>query len=302
MTRISRGKIQLQRERVDLNELIGRVIDDHRSVVAQNGLQLDVDLPRTPLWIDGDRTRLTQVVGNLLQNAAKFTELGGRISVSLASNDNLREAVFRVRDTGVGIGADMLPRVFEPFAQADATLARSKGGLGLGLTLVKALVEMHGGRVTVESEGVGKGAEFAMRLPVGGEGARPLHAAEPARVRPQRILIIEDNVDAANSLREVLELDGHSVAVAYSGTQGISTARSFRPEVVLCDIGLPGIDGYQVAQALRGDPVLRDTRLVALTGYAGPEDVARSSAAGFDAHIAKPPDVEELRGRLASKS
>ncbi len=303
MTRISRGKIELQRERVDLSELIRRAIEDHRSMFDQNGLELHVELPADPLWIDGDRTRLVQVVGNLLQNSAKFTELGGRISVSLASNDDLRQAVLRVRDTGVGIERDMLARVFEPFAQADTTLARSKGGLGLGLALVKALVEMHGGDVTVESEGMGKGAEFVMRLPLDGELPEPLGVVAAAGVRPNpnRILIVEDNVDAADSLREVLELDGHVVEVAYSGWEGVEAARARPPEVVLCDIGLPGIDGYEVAQAIRRDPALRETRLVALTGYAAPEDVARSKAAGFDDHVAKPPNIEELRGMLAPK-
>jgi len=299
VTRISSGKIQLRRERVDLNELIQRAIDDYRSVFEQNGLLLEVALPEGPLWIDGDRTRLVQVVGNLLQNSAKFTELGGQISISLTLNDNLRQAVVRVRDTGIGIGRDMLPRVFEPFAQADTTLARSKGGLGLGLTLVKALIEMHGGGVTVESEGAGRGSEFVVRLPL--DGGRPHTVQTPVAsgARPQRILVIEDNIDAANSLREALELGNHTVMVAFSGAEGVEKARAQRPEIILCDIGLPGMDGYEVAQAIRADPALQRVKLIALTGYAAPEDVAKTKAVGFDAHVAKPLSIETLEGAIA---
>jgi PAS domain S-box-containing protein len=302
VTRISRGKIQLRRERLDLCDLLRRTIEDHRSEFARNGLHLHSTLPEKPLWIDADRIRISQVIGNLLHNSAKFTDAGGHVSVSIRANENLGHAVVQVRDTGVGIGPDVLHRVFEPFAQADTSLARSKGGLGLGLALVKGLVEMHGGTVTVEREGLGKGAEFLVRLPLDStpvpEAAQPRRAVD---VRPRRVLVIEDNVDAANSLREVLELSSHVLAVAYSGSEAIEKARAFRPEVVLCDIGLPGMDGYQVARTMRADPELRGAKLVALTGYAAPEDVAKSRDAGFDAHIAKPPKVEALQAVLASE-
>jgi two-component system CheB/CheR fusion protein len=196
----------------------------------------------------------------------------------------------------------MLLRVFEPFAQADSTLDRSKGGLGLGLALVKGLVEMHDGTVSVESGGLGKGAEFTVRLPL---ESRELPAAAPERSAvaegPRRVLIIEDNVDAAESLREALEFGEHTVEVAFSGAEGIEKARAFRPDVVLCDIGLPGMDGYEVAKAMRAEPALRSVVLVALSGYAAPEDVARSRKAGFEHHVAKPPVMKKLEQILASR-
>ncbi len=303
VTRISRDKIQLQHERLDVCDVVRRAAEDHRASFTQNGLELKVEVPDAPLWMSGDRTRIAQVIGNLLQNSAKFTEPGGQATLSVEGNANLREAIIRVRDTGVGISPEMLSRVFEPFAQADTTLARSKGGLGLGLAMVKGLVELHGGAVSVESEGLGRGAEFTVRLPL--EGAETYADAPPRSapgVRPRRVLVIEDNVDAAESLREVLEFGAHTVEVAFSGAEGIEKARSFRPDVVLCDIGLPGIDGYAVARSLRADAALRDAKLVALTGYAAPEDVARSKEAGFDTHLAKPPSLEKIEEVLAPRS
>ncbi len=302
VTRISRGKIQLRRERLDLCDVVRRTVDDHRWSFSENGLGLSTAVPDVPLWIDGDRTRIAQVFGNLLHNAAKFTQPGGKATLSVEGNVALRQAVVHVRDTGVGIAPEMLPRVFEPFTQADATLDRREGGLGLGLALVKGLVEMHGGTVSVASEGLGKGAEFTVRLPL--EAAElPAAAQAPSALDrgPRRVLVIEDNVDAAESLREVLELRAHAVEVAFSGTEGIEKARTFRPDVVLCDIGLPGMDGYEVARTMRRDPALRETKLVALTGYAAPEDVARSREAGFDAHLAKPPTVEKIEEALATR-
>ena len=303
VTRISRGKIQLRRERLDVCDVVHRAIEDSRWSFEQNGVELQVTVPEVPLWHDGDGTRIAQVIGNLLHNSAKFTQAGGAATISVESNVSLRRAIVRIRDTGVGIAPEMLPRVFEPFAQADTTLDRSKGGLGLGLALVKGLVEMHGGTVSVESEGLGKGAEFTVRLPL---GSVELPAAAPVRSAvtggPRRVLVIEDNVDAAESLREVLELGEHTVEVAFSGAEGIEKARAFRPEVVLCDIGLPGMDGYEVAKAMRAEPALKSVALVALTGYAGPEDVARSREAGFDHHVAKPPGMEKLEQILASVS
>ncbi len=300
VTRVSRGKIQLQRVRMDLCDVVYRAIEDHRSSFAQNGLGLQLTLPQVPLWIDGDRTRVAQVIGNLLHNSAKFTQPGGKVTVSVEGNADLRQAIVRVRDTGVGIGPEMLPRVFEAFAQADTTLDRSKGGLGLGLALVKGLVEMHGGTVSVESEGPGKGAGFTIRFPLEAAelAAGPLRAAL-GRSDPRRVLVIEDSVDAADSLRELLEFGEHTVEVAYSGVAGIEKAREFLPDVVLCDIGLPGMDGYEVARAMRADPALRETTLVALTGYAAPEDIARSREAGFDSHLAKPPTLEKIEEALA---
>jgi signal transduction histidine kinase/ActR/RegA family two-component response regulator len=296
VTRVSSGKVQLQREQLDLADVVRRAVEDHRQVFAAHGLELVAAIPEGPIPIDGDRTRISQVVGNLLQNSWKFTPAGGRVTVTVEASEPLGQAIARVRDTGAGIAPEMLPRLFEPFTQADTTLDRSKGGLGLGLSLAKGLVEMHGGTVSAASEGPGKGAEFTIRLPLHrGPGPR----AEPQpRERPaapgRRVLIVEDNVDSAESLRDVLEIGGHVVQVAHSGAAGLELAHGFRPEVVLCDVGLPGIDGYGVARSLRADPVLACVTLVALTGYAAPDDVARSKEAGFDLHLAKPVDVEEL--------
>jgi PAS domain S-box-containing protein len=303
VTRISRGKIQLQRERIDLGELLRRAAEDHRASFVNGGVDLEVTAPEGALFTVGDRTRLTQVVGNLLENAVKFTPRGGKATLSLEENAPLRQAVVRLRDTGAGIAADMLPRLFQPFTQADTTLDRSKGGLGLGLALVRGLVEMHGGAVSADSDGPDRGAEFTLRLPLDGAAppapapARP--EASPGRFR-RRMLVIEDNVDAAESLREALQLGGHTVEVAFSGAEGMARARTFHPEVILCDIGLPEMNGYQVARAVRTDPALRQVTLVALTGYAAPDDIARSRAAGFDAHVAKPATLESLEAALSS--
>jgi len=242
VTRISRGKIQLRPERLDFCDLVRRAVEDYRDAFARNRLDLRQSLAEGPLWVSADRTRMAQVIGNLLSNSAKFTAPGGEISVSLERNRDLQQAVLKVRDTGIGIAPEMLPRVFEPFAQADSTLDRSKGGLGLGLAMVKGLVEMHGGTASVESAGLGTGAEFTVRVPL---DLTALPTEAPVKRRAEggpgrRILVIEDNVDAAESLRVLLELGRHTVAVAFSGPEGIERAREFAPEVVLCDIGLPG--------------------------------------------------------------
>jgi PAS domain S-box-containing protein len=302
VTRISRGKMELRRERLDLCDVVRRAIEDNRWLFERSGIECQASVPEIPVWIDGDRTRITQVLGNLLHNAAKFTEAGGKATISVEGNESARQAIIRVRDTGVGVAPEMLPRVFEPFAQADTTLDRSKGGLGLGLALVKGVVEMHGGSVSVECEGLGRGAEFTVRLPE--SEALPAGASARREVASGslRVLVIEDNADAAESLRELLELGRHTVEVAFSGTEGIEKARVFRPDVVLCDIGLPGMDGYEVARTMRADPVLRGAKLVALTGYAAPEDVARSRDAGFDRHVAKPPSVVKIEEALASRA
>jgi PAS domain S-box-containing protein len=299
VTRISRGKIRLQRERVDLADLVHRVAEDHRSVFLRSAIDLAVRTGAAPLHADGDPTRLAQVIGNLLGNAAKFTPGGGRVVVSLEATDG-GVASIRVRDTGTGIAPELLPTLFQPFVQGSQALDRSTGGLGLGLALVKGLVEMHGGAVEARSEGRGRGAEFTIRLPLAGPPqARASAGPQPVAPHPLRVLVIEDNADAADSLREVLELSEHAVEIAASGPEGLEKARSFHPEVVLCDIGLPLMDGFEVASRMRADPHLRSTLLVALSGYAGPEDVEKARAAGFDRHVAKPVDLSELDGILA---
>jgi PAS domain S-box-containing protein len=301
VTRITRGKIRLQRARLDLNELAQRVVEDHRTLFAKSDVRIEVRPAPAEVWVDADRGRLNQAIGNLLQNAAKFTPPGGKATVTVETDATRTQAVLTVRDSGAGIAPEVLPRLFQAFSQADDTLDRSRGGLGLGLALVKGLVEMHGGAVGAASGGTGKGAAFTIRLPLDAGGARALPAQPglaPAPA-PRRVLVIEDNEDAADTLREVLELGGHRVEVAYDGPNGIEKARAFHPDVVLCDIGLPKMDGYQIARAMRADPELGRIALIAVSGYAQPEDVAMAKEAGFDAHLAKPPSVETLERTMA---
>lgn len=302
ITRITRGKIELQRERLDLNELAQRTVEDHRSVFVKSEIEVDVVPAPDQVWISGDQTRLAQAIGNLLQNAAKFTPRGGKTTVSVLADPTKGQAVLTVQDTGRGIPQEIMPRLFEAFTQADTTLDRSMGGLGLGLALVKGLVELHGGSVSVESDGPGRGATFTIALPMDATAAPrvavPLGAGGEGK--PRRMLVIDDNSDAADSLREALELGGHEVAVAYDGPGGLAKARELHPDVVICDIGLPGTDGYEVARAMRADPGLGRVVLVALTGYAQPEDVAKAREAGFDRHLAKPLSMEKLEQLLAS--
>jgi two-component system CheB/CheR fusion protein len=305
VTRISRDKLKLQRERLDLNQLVRQTLTDHRPQFEKNEVGIEHSPAPKPLFVDGDRTRLTQVVGNLLHNAAKFTGPGGQIRVSVSTDSETKWATIRVADTGVGMAPEILARLFEPFAQADTTLDHGKGGLGLGLALSKALVELHGGAITAHSAGVGQGAEFVVRLSLALDevvSEKPVRSRAPAPGGRRRVLIIEDNIDAADSLREALEFNEYEVEVAYTGPSGIAKSRVYKPEVVLCDIGLPGMDGFEVARSFRADGALKDTRLVALSGYALPEDLQRSREAGFDQHLAKPPSMETLQEALAGTS
>ncbi len=296
VTRITRGKIHLQQERVDLNELVRSAVEDRRAAFASNSVDVEVLPAPGSVCIHADRTRVAQIIDNLLHNAAKFTPPGGRATVSVRVDAASREAVLRVHNTGPSIPSEVLARIFEPFVQADRTLDRSKGGLGLGLALVKGLVDIHGGSIQVESSS-DAGTAFVVRLPLA-PGAPRTERAHPGGSARQashlRILLIEDNEDAANSLRAALELHENTVAVARSGPDGIAAARDFKPDVVVCDIGLPTMDGYEVARAIRADPELRSLSLVALTGYASPDDITRSREAGFDRHLAKPPNIEAL--------
>jgi two-component system CheB/CheR fusion protein len=301
LTRISRNKIQLDRQVLDLNDLVRRTVEDHRTLFEKSGRHVAAIPTPECVRVKADPTRLVQVIGNLLLNAAKFTEPGGYTTVSVFADQVVGQAVLRVSDTGIGIQPDLLVRLFEPFMQADTSLDRSKGGLGLGLALVKGLVDLHGGDVRAYSEGPGKGSEFVVRLPLVAEEAVDFEAScGSTRRSGRRVLIIEDNVDAADSLREVLEFDDHEVAVAYTGPDGLAIAREFRPEVVLCDIGLPGMDGFAVARALCADDALGAPFLVALSGYAMPDDLQRAAEAGFKEHLAKPPSPERLQELLRS--
>jgi CheY-like chemotaxis protein len=298
VTRISHGKVELHRARIDLRELARRGCEDHRALLEGARIALRLELPDAPVLVDGDPDRLCQVIGNLLQNAAKFTPEGGDVRVAVEAGP--AGAALSVRDSGIGIAAADLPRLFEPFVQATQGLARTQGGLGLGLALARSLAELHGGAVQARSDGPGRGAEFVVTLPLAG----PAAPAEPARATAataaaRSILLIEDNPDAARTLADVLELQGHQVRLAPDGRSGLALARAARPDLVLCDIGLPDLDGYAVARALRADEALAGTRLVALSGYAQPEDLARARAAGFDDHVAKPPDPDALLGLVA---
>jgi PAS domain S-box-containing protein len=297
VTRIARGKIELRNERVDLREVVQRSADDFRSILEVRGVALRCELPAVELWTLGDPTRLAQLVGNLLHNAAKFTHHGGVVTVSLEARGGT--AALRVRDTGAGIGPELLPHVFEPFVQGERSLARTEGGLGLGLALVKGIAELHGGTVRAESGGPGCGAELAISLPLLPPAPVVVSpcGAVPAPTRRRRVLVVDDNVDAADSLAEVVEMLGHAAEVAYDGPSALEKARDSRPDVVLCDIGLPTMSGYEVAQALRAGA--HAAQLFAVTGYAQPDDVKRAVDAGFDGHVAKPVHLEDIERLLS---
>ncbi|MEO6193654.1 MAG: chemotaxis protein CheB [Thermoanaerobaculia bacterium] len=305
IARVSRGKILLRRERLDLVETVRAMVEDQRLDLEDAGLGIDLDLPGAPLWVEGDPTRISQMVGNVMNNAGKFTEPGGRISFAVREPEPGTAAVV-VRDTGIGMEPELLARAFEPFSQAERGPDRGRGGLGLGLALVKAMIEMHGGAVEAESPGLGGGTEVTLRLPLAGAVIGSTTSEEttlpdtgPGGARARRCLIIEDNVDAAESLSLLLRLTGHEADVAFDGATGLEKARGFRPEVVLCDIGLPGsLDGYGVARAFRADPELRSAFLIALTGYGQEEDRRRALEAGFDTHLTKPADLDNLRRLL----
>jgi PAS domain S-box-containing protein len=302
VTRIARGKIDLRRADVDVGAIARRTAADYGSVLRDRGLDLHVDVPAEPVVVHGDETRLAQVIGNLLSNAAKFTPAGGRVSLSLRPEGD--RAVVRVADTGAGIAPEALPSIFEPFTQGAQTLARSEGGLGLGLALVKGVVALHGGDVKAVSAGPGRGTEIVVTLPRA-SGGRAREAAEHDAARPgrvkRRVLVVDDNRDAADTLAELLRMMGQEPAVAYDAFDGLAMAAEALPDVVLCDLGLPGMDGFELARRLRALAGHRPVRLVALSGYAQPEDVARALEAGFDAHVAKPPAPEQLADLLGGE-
>ncbi len=300
-SRVTRGQIELHCEDLDLSQLVRETVEGYGAALYNNGLELDLDLPEQPLPVRGDRLRLSQALANLLHNATKFTPPGGRIGVRASRLAEGKRAEVTVRDSGAGINPEVLPHVFEVFTQADDSLDRAQGGLGVGLAVVKGLVELHGGEVAAASEGVGKGAVFSLLLPL----RKELPAAAPAEAHRElgtngtrRILVVEDNPDAAATMRDFLELFGHEVELAASGADGVKAARQFHPEVVLCDLGLPGMDGFEVAAELRRDPSTASAKLIAVTGYGRDEDRRRSKEAGFDMHLTKPVDPGQLRAAL----
>jgi PAS domain S-box-containing protein len=305
VSRITSGKITLQREPVSIGSVIAQSVEAARPPAESRKETLEVDVDPDVGWVDGDQARLVQVVGNLLDNAIKYTEEGGHIR--LTAHVDGREVVIAVRDSGVGIATDLLPHVFDLFTQADRSLARRQGGLGIGLTLVRRLVDMHGGRVEAASEGPGHGSEFTIRLPrLAVDAAEP--AAEPAldapeapSAPPRRVLVVDDQADSTDSLALFLRLRGHQVHTASDGPGALEEFARCQPEVVFLDLGLPGMSGYDVARRLRAMPEARDVRLVAVTGYGTEADREQTRAAGFDVHLAKPVDPHAVEALLTAR-
>lgn len=292
VTRITRGKIQLQRERIEFGELVRQTVEDHRLSFETSGIQLECRIDPGAFWIDADPARLVQVLTNLLSNAEKFTSRGQKVIVSLQHTH--KKVLLHVRDTGVGIPSTVLRHLFEPFAQGPQMMDRSRGGLGLGLATVKGLVELHGGTVGISSDGHNKGTTVTVLLPLVEAPAKVTMVVHEVPERKRRVLVIEDNEDAAKTLRDALSMCGHQVEMSFDGLSGIDLARRFKPEIVICDIGLPRMDGFEVAQIIRKTPTLEGAYLVALSGYTAMEDVDRAAEAGFNKHVAKPLTIEAL--------
>ena len=298
VSRISQGKLTLRRERIDVQALVTQALQTSAPLLEAHQHQLEVQLPNQPLPVEVDRARFIQILVNLLNNAAKYTPDGGRIAVAAALEGG--EVVVRVRDNGVGVPVEMQARIFDLFTQIDLGAERTHGGLGIGLTLVRRLVELHGGRITCSSPGAGGGSEFAVYLPALAtpRTAPAAPAAAPPSESSRHILIVEDNADGRESLAMLLRLMGHRVETAADGPSGVQAVLTARPQVALIDIGLPGLDGYQVAAQVRA-ALAQDVFLVALTGHAQPEDRRRALEAGFDNHLTKPIDLDDLRDLLA---
>ena len=300
VSRVTRGNVRLKQQPITLTEVLARAVEAANPLIESRRHALNVSPPSARLHVSGDYDRLIQIVGNLLSNAAKYTEEGGTIWLEAGREGD--EAIIRVRDTGVGIAPEMLPKIFDVFTQAERTLDRSQGGLGLGLTLVKNLVQMHGGRVAAHSAGLGRGSEFVVCLPALPEtqasGQPEAGAPAQAQTRAHRILVVDDVADTANSLAELLGLFGHEVRTVYEGASVLSIARQFRPDLILLDIGMPGQDGYHVARQIRGDAELKEVLLVALTGYGQEEDRRLARQAGFDHLFTKPVELDALQSLL----
>ena len=301
VSRITSGKIQLRRERLDLREVVRKAVDASRALVEAYQHRLEVDLPPEPLPVEGDETRLTQVVVNLLNNATKYTPRGGHVRIVLQREEPGQEqgrepwAVLRVIDNGIGMSPTLLATAFDLFVQGERTIDRAEGGLGIGLTLVRRIVKLHGGQTKASSPGPGQGSELTVRLPLA--AAAPGEAAEALPAESEggrRVLVVDDNRDAADSLAQLLGMCGHSVWVAYDGAHAIELAARHVPDVILLDLGLPGMDGFEVARRLRGIPQLRAALLVAVTGYGQEGDRRAVADAGFGVHLVKPVGPEEL--------
>ena len=305
VARISQGKILLRKEHTDIVAEIKIALDSCSSEINAAGHNLAVSLPHEPIMVDGDRVRLHQIFENLLFNACKYTDPNGRIEVSLTSDAT--EAVCRIRDTGVGIAPEMLPRIWDIFAQADSASNRSRQGLGIGLSLVKKLIQLHGGSVEAFSEGLGKGSEFVVRIPIltvesipsAAKAERAANDREIHSGARWRILVVDDNTDAAESLQMLLGVLGHTVEIAHEGVTALQVAWAFKPDLIFLDIGLPGMNGHEVARRIRGELGMPNVKLIALSGYGAQSDHARSKEAGFDRHLVKPVDPTALPNIIA---
>ena len=307
VSRITTGRVQLRHDRVVVSGIVERAVETARPLMEQHKHELTVSLPPLPIWLNADAARLEQVVVNLLTNAAKYTDQGGRIWLTVQQEG--AECVLRLRDTGVGIAPELLPRIFDLFTQAERSLDRSQGGLGIGLALVHRLVDMHGGKVEVISA-LGHGSEFIVHLPMvltPALLATPIPAmAVPGLSAPSlRVLVVDDNVDTAQTLAMLLKTSGHDVRTAHTGPAALEAAFDYRPNVMLLDIGLPGLNGYEVAKRIRQQPVLHAIVLVATTGYGQETDRQHSQEAGFDHHLVKPVDfakVQQILGTVSKKA
>ncbi|HEY2155890.1 MAG TPA: ATP-binding protein, partial [Isosphaeraceae bacterium] len=302
ISRITGGKIELRMEPVDVAQVVAHAVETSRPLIDSRNQVLTVELPETPLWLEADRARLSQILSNVLNNASKYTGEAGRIGLAVESDG--QNAVFRVRDSGIGIPPEMLGKVFDLFTQVDRSLDRSQGGLGIGLTVVRRLVELHGGSVQARSDGPGLGSEFILQLPMSAcaetAAAAPAPREEGTRPSARRVLIVDDNADAARSLGRLLRLSGHEVDIAHDGPDALQRYEAMEPNFVLLDIGLPGMDGYEVARRIRERPDASRAVLVAVTGYGREEDRLRSQEAGFDQHFVKPVELDALLAILQS--
>lgn len=300
ISRVNHGKIELRKQRVALEPVIRQAVDAASDLAHCMEHKLTVSIPEQPIFVFADPMRLTQIVGNLLSNACKFTDRRGHIALEVERTEG--HAVIRVRDTGIGIAPEQLGRIFEMFAQIDTSLERSRSGLGIGLTLVKTLVEMHGGSVEVRSDGVGRGTEFIVRLPLPHEAADAMPPQptrnEPDLLRDRRILVVDDNRDAAVAVSELLGLIGNQTQMAHDGLEAVERAASFDPDIVLLDIGLPKLNGYEVARKIRQQANGAQIVLIALTGWGQDNDRKQSAEAGFDGHLTKPLDLAVLSDLL----
>lgn len=302
VTRITQKKMQLKKERLELNQLVEQVVQDYRPQFAEKKVELKVKLNASPLYLEADPARLTQAVGNLLTNASEFTDTGGNALVTVETDLTNREAVIKIKDTGMGIDPSLLPDLFEPFMQADSSPGRSHSGLGMGLSIVKGIAILHGGSAAAFSEGQGRGTQFSITLPLASQAVRDMPAPEEPALEEQlcalRVLVIDDMPSITNFMNILLKKLGHEVIIANNGPEGIAKARELKPEVILCDIGMPGMDGYDVAREIRNDDQLKNAYLIALSGYAQPEDLKNSKNAGFDRHLAKPVRMAVLKAAL----